>query len=103
MKDVFIGGVRVLTSDDVADAVFEYSLELSAKGRHSGVNFPGVLDGRITQIRMALGAGVPLIVADADEPLPVLLDGAEFAAWEIRRRAAVSAGRASDMDWGPAD
>ena len=86
MRDFLVNGARILTEDAVADAIVDLSRELSNRGRVEVVSFPGIVEGSLATAWMSVGAGVPLLVVQADSDLPVSIAGAELAVWAIRRR-----------------
>ena len=86
MRDFLVNGARILTEDAVADAIVDLSRELSNRGRVEVVTFPGIVEGSLATAWMSVGAGVPLLVVQADSDLPVSIAGAELAVWAIRRR-----------------
>ncbi|MGP3534716.1 hypothetical protein ACTU3I_07965 [Microbacterium sp. RD1] len=99
MFDIFVTGARVATSDEVAEALLEYLRVLSEQDRTELVSFPALLDGQPGQAWVTLGKGVPLLAVKSEPELGLSLEGEEFAAWSIRRRAAAAAARVSDLDW----
>jgi hypothetical protein len=87
MFDFLVNGARVLTTDDVADAVLEYSRLLSERGRTALVTFPAVVDGHTGETWMSIGAGLQLVAVRTDPELPLTIEGTDFAVWHLRRRA----------------
>lgn len=86
MRDFLVNGTRILTDDAIADAVVDLSRELSNRGRVEVVTFPGIVEGALATTWMSVGAGVPLLMIQADTGLPVSIAGSELAVWAIRRR-----------------
>lgn len=99
MFDFLTAGVRVATTDDVADAILEYARVLASRGRSAMVTFPAIVDGQSGETWMMVGFGLPLVAVRSEPEVPVLLKGTEFAVWNIRRRTAELDGEASDVDW----
>ncbi len=87
MKDILIDGHRILTTDQIADAVLEYAHLLMERHQTDIVEFPSLYDGTLTQCSILLGGAGPLAVLDAVMDLPVAVDGADDACAEITRRA----------------
>jgi hypothetical protein len=88
MKDVLVNGSRMTTTDDVADALLHYTLQLTASHATEMVEFPALVDGRHSAVRMVVGAGVPLVTVTVELGLMPEIADSEFAAWEIRERTA---------------
>lgn len=86
MRDFLVNGTRILTEDAVADAVVDLARELSNRGQVEVVTFPGIVEGSQATTWMSVGAGLPLLVVQADSELPMSIAGAELAVWAIRRR-----------------
>lgn len=97
MFDFLVNGARVLTSDDVADAVLEYSRVLSERGRTALVTFPAIVDGHHGETWMSLGSGLQLVAVRSEPELPISLEGTEFAVWHIRRRTQELEDESSDV------
>jgi hypothetical protein len=97
MRDLLVSGARVMTSDDVADALLDYALELASHHATAVARFPALVDGQYVDTRMILGAGIPLTAVSADPGLPVSIDGAEFAAAQLRKRTSALRGRAMEQ------
>ena len=91
MKDILIEGHRILTTDDVADAVLVYAQRLMEVGATDIVEFPSIDDGALSVCRMLLGTGIPVAVLDATTSLASDVRGADLAYEEISRRAAALA------------
>lgn len=87
MKDILIDGHRILTTDDIADAILDYARLLLDRHETDIVHFPTLHDGMLTQCAVLLGGAGPLAVLDAAMDLPMMVDGAESACAEITRRA----------------
>lgn len=98
MFDFLVSGARVLTSDDVAHAVLEYSRVLAERGRTAIVTFPAIVDGHHGETWMSVGAALPIVAVRSEPELPITLEGTEFAVWHIRRRTAELDGEASGVD-----
>jgi hypothetical protein len=98
MFDFLVNGTRVLTSDDVAHAVLEYTRALAERGQSAVVTFPAVVDGHHGETWMSVGAGMPMVAVRSDPELPLTLDGTEFAVWHIRRRTAELTDGANGVD-----
>lgn len=86
MRDFLVNGARILTEDAVADAVVDLARELSNRGRVDVVTFPGIVEGSLSTTWMSVGAGLPLLVVQADSDLHMTIAGSELAVWAIRRR-----------------
>lgn len=86
MKDLLINGTRFLTTDEIADATFEYASILSQYHRVDTIRFPAVVEGTAAQTAVAVGVGAHVVVVDAPDVIPVRLSGAGEAAEEIRRQ-----------------
>jgi hypothetical protein len=88
VRDFLVNGARVLTTDDVADAVLEYAGALAGSGKAAVVRFPAVVEGQTGLTWMTVGAGAPVLAVQFDTEVPISLEGSEFAAHDIRRRTA---------------
>lgn len=88
MKDILIEGHRILTTDEIADAVLAYALVLRERGGSDIVEFPSIHDGNPTLCSLLLGGSGVLAVVDAPFALSTPVGGAELAWHEITRRAA---------------
>lgn len=86
MKDILIEGHRILTTDDVADAVLVYAQRLMQNCSTDIVEFPSINDGAPSLCRMVLGNGMPLATLEATTALASDVDGADAACAEILRR-----------------
>lgn len=86
MKDILIGGQRLLTTDEIADAVIDYAWQLSGAARSDVVSFPTLHGGEISHCSLLLTPATVVAVVDADV-LPPHLPGADDACAEITRRA----------------
>jgi hypothetical protein len=86
MKDILVDGHRILTSDEVADAVIDYALILAERGGADVVEFPSIHNGAQTRCALLLGGGA-IAVVEAPRELAAVLGGAERASAEIVRRA----------------
>ncbi|MEO2134266.1 MULTISPECIES: hypothetical protein [unclassified Microbacterium] len=95
MKDILIEGHRILTTDDVADAVLTYAQRLNQAGSTDIVEFPSIDDGALSVCRMLLGSGIPVAVLDATTSLASDILGADRACAEISRRTAALASGSS--------
>lgn len=87
MKDILIDGHRILTTDEIADAVLSYARLLLERQETDIVDFPSLYDGTLSQCSVLLGGAGPLAVVDVVMDLPVVVHGAERACAEIMRRA----------------
>lgn len=87
MKDILIEGHRLLTTDEIADAVIDYARLLHVAERTDVVEFPTLHDGELSQCSLLLSEHVAVAVVDAAAVLPPTLPGAEGARAEISRRA----------------
>ena len=87
MKDILIEGHRILTTDDIADAVLSYALALRDRGGNDIVEFPSIHDGNPTLCSLLLGGSGAMAVVDAPLALSAPVGGAELAYDEITRRA----------------
>ena len=95
MRDLLVSGTRVMTSDDVAEALLDYAVELTSHHATAVARFPAIVDGQHVETQMVLGAGIPLTSVSVDPVLPVDLDGADLAAAQIRNRIWTLQGRAT--------
>lgn len=86
MKDILIEGHRILTTDDVAEAVLTYAQRLMESGATDIVEFPSIDAGAPSRCRMLLGNGMPLATLEATTALASDIDGADLACAEITRR-----------------
>ncbi|GAA3911776.1 hypothetical protein [Microbacterium invictum] len=86
MKDILIDGHRILTTDEVADAVIEYARKLLVAGYSDIVEFPTVHDGELARCSLLLGSG-SLAVVDAGVVMSSSFGDADQARAEIHRRA----------------
>jgi len=89
MKDILIDGHRLLTTDEIAEAVIGYAKLLHAAEGTDVVDFPTVHDGELSRCSLLLSGHVSVAVVDAGEVLSPSLPGADIALAEIERRAAV--------------
>lgn len=87
MKDILIEGHRILTTDDVAEAVLSYARVLLERGSTDIVEFPSIHDGNPTLCSLLLGGAGLMAVVDAPVALSAPVGGAELACDEITRRA----------------
>ena len=87
MKDILIEGHRILTTDEVADAVIAYARVLLETGTTDIVEFPSIHDGTPTLCALLLGGTGILAVVDAPTGIASALAGSELARDEIYRRA----------------
>lgn len=87
MKDILIEGHRILTTDEVADAVLNYARLLLEHNRTDIVEFPSIHDGSLTQCSILLGGAGAIAVIEASVALPPQVLGADRAHAEIARRA----------------
>lgn len=99
MFDIFAAGARILTCDDVGEALLDCMRELNDQGRTETFSFPALMDGQASQAWVTVGAGIPIAAVRTDPEVPLTLEGQDFAAWSLRRRAAVLAGQARGGDW----
>lgn len=88
MQDLVVGGMRVMTTDGVANALLDLAATLASLREATIVEFPAIVEGRVAQVKMLLGAGIPLVAVPVEPELPLEVAGAEAAAWEIRQRTA---------------
>ncbi len=88
MKDILIEGHRILTTDDIADAVLSYALVLRDCGGSDIVEFPSIHDGNPTLCSLLLGGSGVMAVVDAPLALSAPVGGAVLAYYESNRRAA---------------
>jgi|GEM_PF-1999594 len=86
MKDILVEGHRLLTTDEIADAVIAYALALHERGDTDIVEFPIVHDGELSQCALLLGPHAAVVVLQADALLSPALPGADRACAEIERR-----------------
>lgn len=102
MFDVYLGNVRMITTDELADAILDFSRLLVERQQTEVITFPVYSDGLPTRAKVLTGYGTPVAAIERPDDLSPELDGAELAVWDIQRRAAVLIGGASGLDWGPA-
>ena len=99
MKDILIDGHRILTTDEVADAVIDYARVLQDHGRSDVVHFPSIHDGELSRCSMLLGSG---LLGEALLPRHfagmaaifvglALIDGRLAASWRAGRAGAPTA------------
>jgi hypothetical protein len=86
MKDILIEGHRILTTDDIADAVLSYARALIERGGTDIVEFPSFHEGSPTLCSLLLGGCSMMAVVDAPMALSAPVGGAELARDEINRR-----------------
>lgn len=86
MKDILIDGHRILTTDDIADAVITYARLLLERGKTDVVEFPSIHDGAHANCAMLLGGSGSLAVVEAPMSLPDKSMGSDGACAEITRR-----------------
>jgi len=87
MKDILIDGHRLLTTDEIADAVIAYARALTETDDSDVVEFPTVYDGELSHCSLLLTGGTPVAVLEAAALTPAL-PGADIALAEIERRVA---------------
>lgn len=87
MKDILIEGHRILTTDEIADAVIGYARVLLERGDADIVEFPSLHDGSPTLCSLLLGGSSAIAVVDAPLALHTPVGGSELARDEIQRRA----------------
>lgn len=87
MKDILIEGHRILTTDDIADAVIAYARLLAARGSADVVEFPSIHDGAPALCSLLIGGASVMAIVDAPLALSAPVGGAEAARDEILRRA----------------
>ncbi|MBG0718807.1 hypothetical protein G3N18_12175 [Microbacterium sp. 2C] len=87
MKDILIEGHRILTTDDIADAVLAYARVLLEHGTADIVEFPSIHDGSPTLCSLLIGGSGVMAVVDAPVALSAPVGGADLALDEIMRRA----------------
>ena len=85
MKDILIDGHRLLTTDDIADAVIDYAWQLHTVSRSDVVHFPTLHDGEVSRCSLLITPSTVVAVVDTDV-LPPHFPGAEDARAEIARR-----------------
>lgn len=88
MKDILIEGHRLLTTDEIAEAVIDYARLLHDNARSDVVDFPALHDGELSHCSLLLTPATGLAIVDADV-LPPSLPGSQAAREEISRRADV--------------
>lgn len=88
MKDILIDGHRLLTTDEIADAVLEYARLLHGSEATDVVEFPTLHDGELSHCSLLLSGNIAVAVLDAPAVLSPQLPGADGARAEIERRAA---------------
>ncbi|MGP3535358.1 hypothetical protein ACTU3I_11235 [Microbacterium sp. RD1] len=99
MHDIFAGGVRLTTADDVAEALLDYLRILLQEGRAELVTFPAVVEGETAHVTLAVGVGSPIVASQTISEIEPTLEGTDLAAWSIRRRTSVLRGERPDLDW----
>ena len=87
MKDILIEGHRILTTDDIADAVLAYARVLLERGTADIVEFPSIHDGSPTLCSLLIGGSGVMAVVDAPVALSAPVGGADLALDEIMRRS----------------
>lgn len=87
MKDILIEGHRLLTTDEIADAVIDYARVLYESDATDVVEFPTVHDGELSRCSLLLTGSSTVAVLEAAALSPAL-PGADAALAEIERRAA---------------
>lgn len=87
MKDILIEGHRILTTDEIADAVLGYARVLIERGGTDIIEFPSFHDGSPTLCSLLLGGTGVMAVVDAPLALSSPVGGADLARDEIVRRA----------------
>jgi len=87
MKDILIDGHRILTTDEIADAVITYAQLLLTHGQTDVVEFPSFHDGMPASCTILLGGSGTLAVVDAPMSLTDTSMGSERACAEITRRS----------------
>ena len=87
MKDILIEGHRILTTDQIAEAVIDYARVLLERGGHDIIEFPSFHDGIPGQCTLLLGGSCTIAVVDAPLEMSATVGGADHARDEIARRA----------------
>lgn len=100
MQDFIVAGSRVMTTDAVANALFEFALTLAKQNKIAVVQFPAVVEGRLVEAKMMLGRGIHVMTVTVESEIMIDVHGADSAGWEIRQRTAALAGHATQIDWG---
>ncbi len=86
MKDILIEGHRILTTDDIADAVLAYARALLTRGETDIIEFPSFHEGVPTLCSLLIGCSAVMAVVDAPMALSAPVGGADLAYDEITRR-----------------
>ncbi|WP_431802692.1 hypothetical protein [Microbacterium sp. bgisy203] len=86
MKDILIEGHRILTTDEIADAVLSYARALRERGGTDIVEFPSFHEGNAALCSLLLGGSGIMAVVDAPLELAAPVGGADLALDEITRR-----------------
>ncbi len=86
MKDILIDGHRILTTDDIADAVIDYARLLIDHGRTDVVEFPSIHDGAPANCAILLGGAGSIAVVEAPMSLTDGSMDSAAACAEITRR-----------------
>lgn len=88
MKDILIDGHRILTSDEIADAVIDYARLLIDHGRADVVEFPSIHNGELARCALLLGGSSTIATVEAPVSVPDEAMGSNRACAEITRRVA---------------
>jgi hypothetical protein len=70
VKDIFFAGHRVLTSDEIADAVIQYAAALVSAAGADVVTFPAFNDGEPVECSLLIGCGAQIAVMTAPAAYP---------------------------------
>jgi hypothetical protein len=96
MKDILFAGHRILTSNEIADAVIQYAAALVASAGADVVTFPAFNDGEPVECSLVIGCGAQIAAVTVPETYPSELRGADEACVAIDTQyAALRQGAAS--------
>ena len=86
MFDIFTGGARVLTTDDVGDALISHVRAVAGHGSTEVVNFPGLVDGIPAVASVTVGEGIEFVALHLPDGLTGSLKGEALAVAALRQR-----------------
>jgi hypothetical protein len=83
---VLFQGNRVVTSDEVADAVIDYARALSGSGLHEMIHIPVVIDGALADCTITFGPDVAWAAISVPGTAPNGFSGSAGTAEQLRER-----------------
>ena len=86
MKDILIEGHRILTTDEIADAVLAYAQVLVENHTTDIVEFPALHDGDLSRCALLLGGPATLATFAVPVAMSAAVMGSATACAEIVRR-----------------